>query len=118
MKKLYVLLLIGAVGIFACSAVKAFEGTVDESTGVQEQGGMTYVCEKDDYSQSEPGKCPTCGLDLVPVKVDTATTVETPQVPTQGDVTVPPLGDESAAPSVGDTSPAPEDVDVPDRVTE
>lgn len=95
MKKLYVLLLIGAVGIFACSAVKAFEGTVDESTGVQEQGGITYVCEKDDYSQSEPGKCPTCGLDLVEKAVDNKEIIETPEVPEKDDVPVPPLGDDA-----------------------
>jgi len=118
MKKLYALLLICALSMYACSSVKAFEGTVDESTGVQDLGGITYVCEKDDYSQSEPGKCPTCGLDLVAVQVDTATTVETPQVPTPDDVPVPPLGDQPSVPSTGDTRPAPENVDVPDKVTE
>lgn len=98
MKKLYVFLLIGALSLCACTVVKAFEGTADEPAGVQESGtGMTYVCEKDDYSQSEPGKCPTCGLDLSPRQVEPKTTIETPQVPEKDDVPVPPAGDSAPA---------------------
>lgn len=72
-----------------CGTVNGQDTVSDTSPEVEEFAGKTYVCEKCGVSLDEPGKCPTCGNDLVEEKVTDKETEETPEAPVSEETPAP-----------------------------
>jgi len=85
MKKFWFLLiilsiLIGLIGFttIGCSKPAAEQTTVEQPT--VQTDAQQYTCPMHpEVLSDEPGKCPECGMNLVPVEKDSEQPAETPQ---------------------------------------